>query len=185
MKSALRKRLKAARNKLNQPQLSRMATSRLSKWLRARGIRRIMLYLAFNSELDPIGIKAYYPEAEYYLPRTAADGLTIHSWATPREQHPYGFEQPSDLSPVEASVLQAIVVPGLAFSRAGDRLGYGVGYYDRFLSRLTPKIPTIGLVPTALLLETLPRDPWDIRMQFLATESAVFATDHNNRESSS
>ena len=52
--------------------------------------------------------------------------------------------------------LQLVIVPGLAFDRRGHRLGHGFGYFDRFLSRLSETIPTVGLAFRFQLLDRLP-----------------------------
>jgi 5-formyltetrahydrofolate cyclo-ligase len=60
----------------------------------------------------------------------------------------YGYLEPKQAlrnKPLHLNVLELILVPGLAFNSAGRRLGRGWGCYDRFLSLLSPKIPTIGL----------------------------------------
>lgn len=68
---------------------------------------------------------------------------------------------------VPLSEIDCILVPALGFDREFYRLGYGKGYYDRFLSQ-TKDIPTIGVgFQEQLCEEPLPRDPWDIPVQEL------------------
>lgn len=174
MKQALRKRLLQQRTRLDTEHISTQAAPALAEFLRARGARRVLLYLPFRGEVSPLGLRALLPEAAFFLPRTSPQGLTAHPFDAPRERHRYGFEQPAASSPrVDLASLDAVVVPGLAFDQAGYRLGYGGGYYDRFLARLPERVLRIGLVPEALLLERLPRDPWDVPVGFLATERGV------------
>ncbi|MCF0205812.1 MAG: 5-formyltetrahydrofolate cyclo-ligase, partial [Bacteroidales bacterium] len=56
-----------------------------------------------------------------------------------------------------------IIVPGVAFDRNGNRLGRGRGYYDRFLCKY-PKVEKIGICFDFQLLEEIPTEPTDIRM---------------------
>lgn len=179
VKAELRKRLLQERARLDVERIGAAATRALAEFLRARGAKRVLLYLPFRSELSPLGLRRLLPEAVYFLPRTAPDGLSVHPFDAPRERHRYGFEQPAAQSPlVDPATLDAAVVPGLAFDRAGYRLGYGAGYYDRFLSKLPARVLRIGLVPEALLFETLPHDPWDVPVHFLATEQGVRPSSH-------
>lgn len=65
------------------------------------------------------------------------------------------------------------LVPGLAFDRAGYRLGYGKGYYDRFLAAHAVK--AVGLCYEELLLSQVPRQPLDQRVGWLVTEAGAKA----------
>ena len=63
--------------------------------------------------------------------------------------------------------ISCILVPGLGFDRKKDRIGYGKGFYDRFLLK-AKHILTVGVGFQEQLLETnLPRDPWDISLDQL------------------
>jgi len=70
-----------------------------------------------------------------------------------------------------------IVVPGVAFDSSGHRLGFGKGYYDRFLARLRRPVILVGLCHDFQLLKQVPREEHDIRMQYIVTEQRVVVPD--------
>ena len=79
------------------------------------------------------------------------------------------------LEPEELGTGTLVCVPGLAFTADGARLGRGRGYYDRMLAALSPSVLTAGLAYSFQLLDRLPRDAWDRQLDFVVTESAVYA----------
>ncbi len=72
---------------------------------------------------------------------------------------------------VSPDTLDLVLVPGLAFDHAGNRIGFGVGYYDRFLS-LTPAFK-IGLAYDFQIFDRLPTDPCDISLDLIISESDI------------
>lgn len=85
----------------------------------------------------------------------------------------YGIaEPPADPARLWQPTADALcIVPALSFDRQGQRLGYGGGYYDRFLSTF-PGI-TLGLCPQACLQEKLPHDLYDQPVSVVVTECEV------------
>lgn len=71
----------------------------------------------------------------------------------------------------EIKDIDLLVVPGIAFDRRGYRLGYGKGYYDKFLSK-NPTV-SIGLAYSIQLVDNLPHGSHDRRMDAIATENGV------------
>ncbi len=69
-----------------------------------------------------------------------------------------------------------IVIPGLAFDRGGGRLGYGKGYYDRFLCHIRGDATRVAVCFECQLVAEVPRLPHDIRMDMIVTEKAVYKT---------
>lgn len=137
----------------------------------------VVIYDALADEvsLDPLIAAHPDPEARFALTRTpdAGHDLTVHPFGGPTETHRYGYRQPRPDGPVVADAeVGAVLVPGLAFDRAGIRLGRGAGYYDRFLARLDAGVLRIG-VPADDLVDRLPAEDHDVAMTHLATPDGV------------
>ncbi len=154
---------------LEREALAQQLVEVLLPWLAAGGFQEILLYHPLPHELDLLALRERYP-ARYYLPKVAGEELSVHPFG-PLAPGPYGLLEPTT-PPVDPGVLELVVVPGLAFDREGYRLGHGKGYYDRFLAGV--RATTLGVVPEALLLAALPRDPWDVPVAHLATERGVW-----------
>ncbi len=84
----------------------------------------------------------------------------------------YGILEPCENSEIVAPYeIDFIVVPGCAFSRSGHRIGYGKGYYDRFLENIKAK--TCGLCYDFSLVGELPYEKTDIPLDFIITENEI------------
>ena len=74
---------------------------------------------------------------------------------------------------VNPLAIDVAVIPGLAFDRFGYRLGYGGGYYDRFLASEAPQAMRIGLAFSVQLLDILPVESHDVPLDMLITEQEI------------
>ena len=87
---------------------------------------------------------------------------------------PWGLAQPDPAVatwlPAEARI-DLVVVPGLAFDRRGHRIGWGGGYYDRFLAQV--QAVKIGLCYDALVLDCIPGEPHDVPVDMVVAETAI------------
>lgn len=94
-----------------------------------------------------------------------------------RDLHPgaYGILEPSAeiTQPVKEGDIDIAVVPGVAFDLRKHRLGYGAGYYDRFLRRLKPSCKRIGIAFEMQIVDEIPVEAHDIAMDFIVTESRI------------
>lgn len=79
----------------------------------------------------------------------------------------------SQVKPGTGGYRQVMLVPGVVFDRAGNRYGYGKGYYDRYLSRF-PQLPTMALAYENQMETELETLPTDVKMNRIYTEDTVY-----------
>ncbi len=78
---------------------------------------------------------------------------------------------PAGCPEVALEEIDFVLVPGVAFDRDRRRLGYGGGYYDRILARLSPGVPAIAICFGAQLVPEVPADHHDLRVPVIITEN--------------
>lgn len=83
---------------------------------------------------------------------------------------------------IHPSIIDLVLVPGAAFDRNGYRIGYGGGYYDRFLPNLNKKAITIGLAYNLQLIDNVPRGHYDLPVDFILTEKEFINCKTKNSE---
>lgn len=142
----------------------------------------ILLYYPIRKELSilPLAEKAFslgkavaFPISD---PKTCT--LSFHRVSSLSElsEGTYGIPEPRLDAPVfDNNSLTLCVVPALSFDRCGYRLGYGKGYYDRFLTTFRGK--SVGLVPSSFLSDSLPHDNYDKRVDLIFTERGELIPD--------
>ena len=96
------------------------------------------------------------------------------------EKNAWGIPEPPDEVERREGIqdVDVIVMPGMAFDRQGHRLGYGKGFYDRFIHSCPRKPLLIAPVLPEQLIEKVPVDPWDVSMDFIVTlEGSIEVSD--------
>ncbi len=76
---------------------------------------------------------------------------------------------------IEPKSVDLILVPGLAFAKDGHRVGYGGGYYDRFLEKIDKSVPKIGLAFDLQIVDNVPVEPFDIGVDFIISEKRIIS----------
>lgn len=84
----------------------------------------------------------------------------------------YGILEPPDTVKIQPDEIDLILCPGCAFSLQGERMGYGGGYYDRYLPLCTRAI-RVGVCYEMSLVDSLPTEAFDVKMDFLITEKGL------------
>ena len=149
----------------------------LFAWLSPRLPGTISAFLAMEGEVDLRPLFDRLPGWRWALPRVENDrSVTFRDVGVPRERHPFGMEQPTDSGPIIPILeIDVFLVPGLAFDPNGGRLGNGAGHYDRILSSARGDSATIGIAPAARLVDVVPVEAHDVRVDWLATEDGVLS----------
>jgi 5-formyltetrahydrofolate cyclo-ligase len=187
-KAVLRREIKRRLEKLSGNEIdvySRRATAHLLDSELWSAARAILAFASLAREVQTAGIISAARDAGkgLALPRVDGEKLVFHEIVHdgPRSphliRHVLGMEEPPPHAPV-ADLLGSelwreplVLVPGLAFDRQGYRLGRGRGFYDRFLADLTAE--TVGVCFECQLVDRVPAESWDARVQYLLTESGL------------
>ncbi len=136
------------------------------------GARRPASYASVGAEIDPRFVEERL--GPHAFPRVTGGALGFHlsPWADLKPGYG-GIPEPSASAP--AILPDLLLVPLLAATTTGVRLGQGQGHYDRTLAALRAAGPVvaIGLAWEVQIADTLPADPWDERLDWLATPTRL------------
>lgn len=142
----------------------------------------IMLYHSLADELSTREfIDKWHTTKHFFLPRV--NGLDLEVLPYDRTRMHLGafhIEEPDGDETADIDDIDLIVVPGVAYDRAGNRVGRGKGYYDRLLSRA--KAVTIGVGYDFQLFDSIEAEPHDIPVDIVITETACLAPRRRRRD---
>jgi 5-formyltetrahydrofolate cyclo-ligase len=177
MKMELRKMLLEERDKIeNKYEKScriYLNLKRLEVWKKSKIIHT---YITFRSEVDTRLIinNALIEGKRVLCPKIMGNNLLIGEIKSFNDLTvgKYGILEPINIISINLEDIDIIIVPGIAFDLKGYRLGYGGGYYDRFLKNLKRPIK-IGLIFDQLIKKELPHTNMDIKMDIIISENRV------------
>jgi 5-formyltetrahydrofolate cyclo-ligase len=177
-KARLRKNLLQQRRSLVGSQWqekSRLICQQLEQLSLFPKAKTILAYFTFKQEPDLSFL--YNSQQQWGFPRCVGQSLSWHLWqpGDALEISNYGIQEPVVDAPIiTPQIVDLILVPTVACDRQGYRLGYGGGFYDRLLA--SPQwrdIPTVGIVFDFAYLLQLPLDKWDIKLNYICTETRL------------
>ena len=178
-KTVLRQQCKDIRKKLGgefRQRASAAICAHLADWDIFQNVEVILTYMPMWGEVDLCPLLTDFPEKRWLLPRIlpGKEGRMVFHPYDPANliQHPYGMAEPTaHLPQVSPGEIQLVLAPGLAFDRSGWRLGYGGGYFDRFLKDFYGE--SVGVVFQALLWDCLPHGKYDVPVGWIVTEESL------------
>lgn len=91
----------------------------------------------------------------------------------------FGVAEPQGQAVIAPELLDLVMVPGVGFDRQGHRIGYGLGYYDRALAECN-HATFVGLAYSFQVVERLPEEEHDIRLDYLVTEKEMVGFNINS-----
>ncbi|MFI3240172.1 MAG: 5-formyltetrahydrofolate cyclo-ligase [Bacteroidales bacterium] len=141
---------------------------------------RILLYHSLADEVNTHQlIQRWSDMKEIYLPRVNGEQLQLAHYCTPDdlEMGSYSIIEPkkSTISSIDINDIELVILPAMAIDRSGNRLGRGKGYYDRLLHNYT-KGCKIGIIYDYQLLDNIPSDKHDIKIDKIITNKEIVTT---------
>jgi 5-formyltetrahydrofolate cyclo-ligase len=138
----------------------------------------VLSYLPIHNEVDTTKLTDWMKErTKVFLPKTVGPDMEFYEYTSKDELMKGRF---GVLEPYESGAglfcggKSIVFIPGVAFSKNGDRMGYGQGYYDKYLSRF-PYLWKAGLCYECQLSEELVSEAHDVQMDVVITENGVYS----------
>lgn len=167
-KKELRSHIRACKRAMTQEQIenaSAVLAQKLYVTAQYQNATTVYGYLPYNQEVRTVPIlqQALRDGKKVAVPKMYGDTMRFIylSDLNAVEPNEYGIPQPVADTPVADDPNALVLMPGLAFDDKGNRMGYGGGYYDKFLAA-EPNHPTVALCYAFQMVPSIPTDTYDI-----------------------
>lgn len=180
MKNLIRKKTLDIRNSLEHEYVvdaSEKVFNNLKKMEAFKKAKHVMIYIDFKNEISTQSIMTYLLSKNKHIivPFTNTNDFSIIPALINNLDDlsigNYGILEPpldkTDSS--HSSLIDLVIAPGIVFDVEGNRIGFGKGYYDSFLSKLSSKVPVIALAYDFQIKDAIPFEPHDIKMDYIIT----------------
>ncbi len=144
----------------------------------------VAAYLSFDGEPDLLPALARLSDLGTTLALPVIQDLpgksviTFHAWntKTPLESNRYGISEPVGSELVPVPEIDLVLIPLVGWDRNGGRLGMGASFYDRLFQPFTEldKPERVGVAYELQKFDSVPCDPWDVRLHGILTENGWF-----------
>ena len=176
---------------LKRKQLSRETVQKNSNYIMeklhpyVKKIENIMIFMNMGNEVEITKLITLYPDKKFYIPKTLSDrNMKINLYDENKLiLHKFGYYESSSDIFYDENILDLIIVPAVAFDYTKNRIGFGGGYYDTFLSRILlnnqnngknrNKPLIIGVCYDFQLIDYIPSEVHDIKVDSIITEKNI------------
>ena len=138
--------------------------------------KAIMFFVSFNSEVNTHEmIKEALKSKIVVVPKVFSHEIepsVIIDFDNLIPSGKFGILEPIEAMKIAYKNIDLVLVPGIVFDKEGHRIGYGFGYYDKFLKKM-PKAIKIGLAFDFQLIDKIPREMHDMPVDMVVTEERV------------
>ena len=136
--------------------------------------KTVLMFYPLESEVNllPLAEELLKEQYELYFPVTGKDGIFFYKVSSLEDFQEGAFHvmEPVTRQKLYETGAAVSLTPGLLFTMSGSRIGYGGGYYDRFLTD-HPKVYSIGVCFDQQIQTAIPQENWDISMNAICTPS--------------
>ncbi|HYX36697.1 MAG TPA: 5-formyltetrahydrofolate cyclo-ligase [Oligoflexus sp.] len=151
---------------------SQKLVQQLLTWMKGQTFDHYILYRSFRREPSLEQLAALLPVQATYYPRIQGQSMDFYSSSGAFVTNRFGLEEPEPHPAHQLltfSPKTLLIIPALAYDHRCFRLGYGGGFFDRFLAH--HKVTTLGVCFEAFLVNELPTEPHDHPVQSVSTDS--------------
>lgn len=176
-KSTIRLQIASLRKAMSHEEVEKLSSDNIQFFLDLEEVseaKSILLYAALPKEVQthPL-IHTLSEHKQIWLPKVVGPDLEIRAYEgdSSLEHGHFGVSEPTGLLCPDPENIDIVLVPGVAFSRSGARMGYGKGFYDRLLPKLRAK--KVGFAFDFQLFDHIPTEEHDEQMDLIITNSGI------------
>ncbi|MFL0252338.1 5-formyltetrahydrofolate cyclo-ligase [Clostridium neuense] len=172
-KSELRKKILEIRNSIDvyekQVKDSKIFNNIINSY-QYKHSNNIFIFVSYSSEVDTHKVIEYSLKngKRIFVPKVISKKLGMEvieiRGFSDLKRSKYGILEPCENNYIRPEEIDVAFIPGLAFDKKGGRLGYGGGFYDRYLKLLKKSTAKIGLCYSFQVIENVPMEEYDIRI---------------------
>lgn len=165
-KTGLRTKIKRLRKELDIDYKSCIICDKIKAWDVFIKANNIMLFYPAKYEINLLDLREC--GKTIFFPKVNGNDLYVCPDCGIFEKSYFNINEPCS-NPISPDILDLIIVPALAVDKSNYRLGYGGGFYDRFLA-LYPDIMTVTPICKEFIYEKLPTDNYDIPVNYVISD---------------
>lgn len=173
MKKELRLKYRSIRKSININ--NELIQANLYKLFNDLEFDKILIYVSNKEEVDTYGIidECFKLNKKVYVPKCIDNSMSFYqiNSINDLELGSFNIYEPITNIKLDNFDNSICIVPGIVFDNKGNRIGYGKGYYDRFL--VNYHFPKIGLTVNELLIYNVYPDKYDIKVDYIVTEDKI------------
>ena len=182
-KDNLRKKVLLERNSMVEEEKNKkdiLILEKLKNELVYKKSKRIFIYVGFKSEINTLKyIESFLQDGkEIFVPKTDMENKEMKAIKLTSVDElklsNYGILEPMfEENVADGNSFDLIIVPGAVFDLDGNRIGYGGGYYDKYLDNIKGSISKVALAYSFQVLNNIPNEEHDIKVNYIITENEV------------
>lgn len=162
-KTDLRISAKSIRKTLDIVNLSKNICTQIRQMDIYKCSKNVLIFYPMQYEINLLELLE--DDKNFFLPKVFGDELLVCPYSENLVRSKFNVCEPCS-NPVTSEIVELAIVPALMADKEGYRLGYGGGFYDRFLSA-NPHIKTIAPVAKELFVDKLPIDAFDVKINWV------------------
>lgn len=137
--------------------------------------KKICIYMPFRNEVDVTKLMNFDDDKEFYIPRVEGEEMWFYAYKKNDElvEGTYGILEPANDEKLVPDEETLVIMPGAVYSVFGYRIGYGAGYYDRFLAK-NDMCSTIGACYDFQILGSVPYEAHDVKADSVISDKRTF-----------
>lgn len=182
-KKILRNKILSIRDSLNKNEKEIMDNEIFNKLKNTelyKNARNIFIYISFSNEINTINIikKALEDKKDVFIPKIykadrSMKAIKLNSFDDLKKNSMGILEPIDDSKYIEKENIDLIVVPGVVFDKDCNRIGYGGGYYDRYLKDIAYKNNKVVLAYDLQVIDKIESEEHDIKVDYIITNSKI------------